>query len=146
MKNKLLKIALLVLVFTSCIVQSPKYTTIDKVMTLQLGMTKAQVEESLGLQPYDLKANTTGTNVFVYVYRITDRRTASFYTSEVNGTKSIGKYVQLFVTYSKDDKVINIETCSLCPDNLVTRKNLDLMQVFLFVTVVIPWLIIFVKG
>ena len=146
MKNKLLKIAILILVFTSCIVQSPKYTTIDKVMTLQLGMTKTQVEESLGLQPYDLKANTTGTNVFVYVYRITDRKTVSFYTNELNGKKSIGKYVQLFVTYSKDDKVINIESCSLCPDNLVTRKNLDFMQVFVFVTVVIPWLIIFVKG
>jgi len=143
MKNKLLKVALLILVFTSCIIQSPKYTTIDKVMTLQLGMTKAQVEETLGLQPYDLKANTTGTNVFVYVYRITDRRTASFYTSEVNGTKSIGKYVQLFVTYSKDDKVINIETCSLCPDNLVVRSRLDIDKVILFITVTLPVLLIY---
>ena len=126
------------LFFTSCIVQSPKYSTIEKVMTLQLGMTKAQVEETLGVQPYDLKAYTDTSNVFIYIYRITDRRTLSFDTKPSNGMKTIGKYVQLDVAYSKDGKVINIESCSLCPDNLVIRKYIDFAQVLVFITVTLP--------
>lgn len=143
MKNKILKVAIIMMFFTSCIVQSPKYSTIEKVISLQLGMTKAQVEEVLGIQPYDLKAyNNTG-NIFIYVYRVTDRSTLSLYTKPLNGNKSIGKYVQLFVTYSKDDKVINIESCSLCPDNLVTRKNIDFEKVLVFVTVTLPVLLLY---
>jgi hypothetical protein len=52
--------------------------------------------------------------------------------------KTIGKYVQLDVAYSKDGKVINIESCSLCPDNLVLRKYIDFAQVLVFITVTLP--------
>jgi len=41
--------------------------------------------------------------VFIYVYRVTDRKTISFNTKPVNGKETIGKYVQLAVAYSKED-------------------------------------------
>jgi hypothetical protein len=126
-------------------VQSPKYATLNQVMTLQLGMSKAQVEDTLGIQPYDLKSKTDTSTVFIYIYRVTDRRTIYLITGPVNGKKSIGKYVQLFVGYSKDDKVISIESCSVCADNLVTRSNLDFEKLFVFVTVTLPILVLFLK-
>jgi len=143
MKNQLLKIALVLLFLTSCIVQSPKYTTLGQVISLQVGMTKAQVEEKLGIQPYDLKAYTDSSNVFIYIYRVTDRRTLSFNTKPVNGKKAIGRYIQLFITYSKDDKVISLESCTQCPDNLVTKTKVDFEKIFLFVTVTLPVILIY---
>ena len=145
MKKLIIKVVFTVLFFTSCVVQSPKYTTLDQVMTLQMGMSKVQVEEILGVQPYDLKSKTDTSNVYIYVYRVTDRTSLSLYTKPLNGKKTIGKYVQLFVAYSKDDNVINIETCSLCPDNLVTKKNIDFEKVFVFMTVTLPVLLIFFR-
>jgi hypothetical protein len=125
-------------------VQSPKYTTLEKVMTLKLGMSKTEVEETLGLKPYNLKSCTDTSNVFIYVYRVTDRRTLSFNTKPVNGRQKIGKYVQLEVGYSKKDRVISIESCNLCPDNLVNIDRIDFGKIIIFLTVTLPVLLIYV--
>jgi hypothetical protein len=143
MKSYVLKVVIIMQIFTACIVQSPKYTTLGQVMSLQLGMSKTEVEQILGIQPYDLKAYTDTSNVFIYVYRVTERKTFSFNTKPLNGKKTIGKYVQLNIAYSKhDNKVISIETCSLCPDNMVTTSKIDFEKVFLFITVTLPVLIV----
>ena len=144
--NKII-IALLFLSFTSCILQSPKYTTLDKVMTLKLGMTKDEVEHTLNLVPYDIKSITDSSHVFIYVYRVTDRKTIAFYTKERNGRHSKGKYVQLQVAYSvKDSKVIHIESCNMCPDNLVasSRVRVDLEKVATFVSVTLPVILVYI--
>ena len=144
MKNNVLLVVFVLVFSTSCIVQSPKFTTLEKVMTLKIGMTKAEVEETLGLKPYNLKSYTDTSNVFIYVYRVTDRRTLSFNTKPVNGRKKIGKYVQLEVGYSKKDKVISIESCNLCPDNLVNIDKIDFGKIIIFLTVTLPVLLIYV--
>src|ERR1035437_8550757 len=143
MKSQVLKIASMFLFLTSCIVQSPKYATLEQVMSLQVGMSREHVEEILKSKPYDLKAYNDTSNVFIYVYRVTDRRTLSFNTKPINGKEAIGKYEQLAVAYSKDSKVISIESCSLCPDNLVTTHKIDFGKIILFVTVTLPVLLIY---
>ena len=112
-------------------------------MSLHLGMTKNEVDESLGVQPYDIKAKTDTSLVLIYVYRTVDRRTLAFNTKPTNGKKSTGKYVQLEVTYSGDNKVIKMESCNLCPDNLVNTSRIDFEKVFTFVTVTLPVLLVF---
>jgi hypothetical protein len=130
---------------TSCIVQSPKYTTIGKVMSLKLGMTKAEVEEILDLSPYDLKAYTDTSSVYTYVYRNYDRRTFLFFTKPKNGKKAIGRYIQLHVAYSiKDHKVINIESCSTCPDNLVSMNRINFDKVVGFITITLPVILVYI--
>ena len=142
--KKTIKILFILLFFTSCIVQSPKYTTLEQVMTLQTGMSRVEVENTLKLQPYDIKAISDTSNVFIYIYRVNDRKTLSFNTTSLNGRNSRGKYVQLFVTYSMDDTVVSIESCSMCPDNLVTRSKIDFEKVFVFLTVTLPVLLIYI--
>lgn len=143
MKNLLLKIPFLLLILCSCIVRSPKYTTLEKVMCIELGMSKATVEDTLGIQPYDLKTrNDTGT-VFIYVYRLTDRRTFAFTTKAVNGKKVIGDYVKVAIAYSLEDKVISIESCGQCSDNLESTKKIDFGKLLVFVTVTLPVLLIY---
>jgi hypothetical protein len=138
------KFIIIALFFSSCIVQSPKYTSLDQVILLQLGMTKMEVEEKLNLKPYDLKAYTDTSKVFIYVYRVIDRKTLSFNTKPTNGREVRGRYVQLFITYSKDDKVLNIESCPQCPDNLMKQTKIDFEKIFLFVTVTLPVILIYV--
>ncbi len=144
MNTKVLTITAFLLFLTSCIVQSPKYSTLEQVMSLQLGMSKTQVEETLGIQPYNLKAYNDTSNVFTYVYRVIDRRTLPLNTKPANGKKVIGRYVQLDVAYSKDGKVIKIESCSLCPDNLVTVQKIDFEKVILFITVTLPVILVYI--
>jgi hypothetical protein len=143
MKKQLFIVAMLLLFFTSCIVQSPKYASLEQAMSLHLGMSKSNVEETLGIQPYDIKARNDSSNVFIYVYRVIDRKTISIYTRSQNGKKSTGKYVQLEVTYSKDNNVTKIESCNQCPDNLVTKSSVDFAKISEFVTVTLPVILIY---
>ena len=136
-------VAVMFLFLSSCFVQSPKYTSLEKVQHLQLGMDKAHVEEMLGLVPYDIKSVTDTSTVYIYVYRVIERQTFSLYTKPLNGKIKTGKYVQLAVGYSKADKVISIESCSLCPDNLVTKSNIDFSKIAVFFTVTVPAVIIY---
>ena len=144
MKNKALIVVFMTLFSASCIVQSPKYSTLEQVMTLHLGMSKNQVEERLGIKPYNIKAYTDTSIVFIYIYRVNDRKTLSFDTKPVNGKETIGKYVQLEVAYSKEDKMLSIESCNLCPDNLVTTSAIDFGKIFVFITVTLPVILIFI--
>ena len=143
MKNSSLLLFLFVSLLSSCLVQSPKYTSIDQVMSLEPGMTKDQVEERLGVKPYDVKLLTDTSKVYIYVYRVSDRKTLSFNTKPVNGRKTTGKYVQLDVTYSMQDSLISIETCRMCPDNLTTTSKINVEKMVLFVTVTLPVLLIY---
>ena len=112
-------------------------------MSLHLGMTKNEVDEALGVKPYDIKALTDTSTVLIYVYRVIDRRTLAFNTKPTNGRKSTGKYVQMEVTYSSDNKVIKMESCNLCPDNLIKKSRIDFEKVFTFVAVTLPVLLVF---
>ncbi len=143
MKNSFLLLFLFVSLLSSCLVQSPKYTSIDQVMSLEPGMTRGQVEERLGVKPYDVKLLTDSSKVYIYVYRVSDRKTLSFNTKPVNGKKTTGKYVQLDVTYSIQDSLISIETCRMCPDNLTTTSKINVEKMVLFVTVTLPVLLIY---
>ena len=139
-----IKLFFLMLFFNSCIVQSPKYTSLEKVITLQIGMSKEQVEEALGIKPYDIKAYTDSGNAFIYVYRVTDRRTISFNTKPTNGKEVIGKYLQLAVSYSNQNKVLKIEACSECPEILENTKKLDFQKLLVFLTITLPVILVFI--
>ena len=143
MKTCTLLIITLLIFLTSCIVQSPKYSTLDKVMMLKPGMTKEEVEQILNLAPYNLKETTDTSDVFIYVYRVKDRRTLYLNTRPTNGRESLGKYTQLAVAYSKNNKVISIESCTLCPDNLENVTKIDFEKVVLFMTATLPVILIY---
>jgi outer membrane protein assembly factor BamE (lipoprotein component of BamABCDE complex) len=144
MNSQVVKVAFTLLLLSSCIIQSPKFATLPQVMSLKLGMCKEEVEHILGVPPYDLKSFTDSTSVFIYVYRVNDRKTLSFNTKPTNGNKRLGKYVQLMVGYSNENRAISIESCSLCPDNLVVKDKIDFEKIFVFITVTLPVILIYV--
>ncbi len=143
MRIQLLFVMLMCLLFNACVVQSPKYTTLNHVLNLKVGMTKEEVETELGIKPYDLQSRSDSGNVYIYVYRVEDRKTFSIQTREVNGQEVLGRYIQLAVTYTNDDKLVNMESCTLCPDNLEKVTKIDYMKIILFVTVTLPVILLF---
>ena len=112
-------------------------------MDLQVGMKRNQVESILGLKPYDVQSKTDTTNTFVYIYRLNDRRTLSFNTKPVNGKEVKGKYAPLAVTYSKDSVLLNMESCTLCQDDLMSVSKLDFQKIIMFLTITAPALLIY---
>ena len=143
MKMMLLFVAFSIGLLASCVMQSPNYTTIDQVMSLKVGMSKTQVEETLGVKPYDVKLyNDTG-SVLIYIYRVIDRRTLSVNTKPVNGKRVIGMYKQLDISYSLQGKVISIETCRTCPDNLTSTSRINFEKTLMFITVSLPIILIY---
>ncbi len=132
------------LFFSSCIVQSPKYTSLEKVMKLKPGMTKTEVEKELGIQPYNVKLVNDTMNVFVYVYRVVDRKTLSIYTTPVNGRRALGKHMQLSAAYNKNDILINIESCIECSNDLVNLSKVDFQKITMFITVTLPVVLLYI--
>lgn len=132
------------LLCSSCIVQSPRYATISQVLSLEVGMTKAEVEDVLGVGPYDLKSQDDSLRTLIYVYRVDDRRTLAGLTNERNGKASLGKYVQLNVTYSNDGKVMAIDSCGMCPANMVEVTKIDFEKILGFLMVTVPALLVLV--
>ncbi|MES2779986.1 MAG: hypothetical protein V4651_08845 [Bacteroidota bacterium] len=144
MKMQWIILILIGFLVTSCIVQSPKYTSLEQVMKLKVGMTKGEVEKELGIQPYNVKRVNDSMNVFIYVYRVVDRRTLSLYTTPVNGRKALGKHMQLAVAYNKNDVLVNIESCIECSNDLVSMSKLDFQKITMFITVTLPVVLLYV--
>jgi hypothetical protein len=128
---------------SSCIVQSPKYTGVEKVMMLKTGMTKAEIDDSLGTAPYDMRYYSDTSTQYIYKYRTMDRRTISFYTRETNGAPTRGKYVDLFITYDKHGKATEIHSCSGCGETKVSEKRIDYNKLIQFVAATAPGILIY---
>lgn len=139
-----LLLVIIIACFCSCIVESPKYTTLDKVLNLKVGMTKNQVEKILNLEPYLLKFKNDSCIEYIYIYRVKTRNTFSFNTKPTNGRVLIGNYVQLGITYSLNDSITKIESCITCPDNLVKTSKIDYDKIIIFVTVTLPVILIYI--
>ena len=133
----------LLALFGSCVVHAPKYTGIEEVLQLKVGMTKDEVSKTLGIPPYDLKSVTDSSTVYIYKYRTTDRKTLPFAMNKSNGMKSKGKWVDLFITYNHEGKVTAIVSCSDCETTRVSEKKIDLNMVLLLVTVTIPAVLLY---
>ena len=143
MKPQFILLFLVAVLFTSCIVQSPKYSTFNQVLNLKLGMTKTEVETELGVKPYDLKSINDSGITYIYIYRVVDRKTASVYTKPTNGKDVLGKYSQLSVTFNYSNKLTHIKSCQECPDTLEKTKVVNFEKLILFVTVTLPVILIY---
>lgn len=127
----------------SCIVKAPKYTTVEKVFDLKLGMSKEEVSGTLNIKPYYLKALTDTQSVLLYKYRVNDRAVAPFLIKENNGKTVKGKYVNLMVTYNIYDKAIKLESCNKCDESAIEEKKFDVNKLATFLTVTLPLVLVF---
>lgn len=136
-------ILLLIVLFSSCIVRAPRFTTLDKVFDLKVGMTKEEVSQTLNSKPYNLKLLTDTQTVLLYKYRVNDRATVPFLLKENNGKSVRGKYANLVVTYGKNGQSTRIESCNKCDETAVEQTKIDFNKVITFLTVTLPVVLVF---
>lgn len=136
-------LSLLVLLCSSCFVRAPRYTTLDKVFELRLGMTKEEVSKVLNSKPYNLKLLTDSVNILLYKYRVNDRATFPFLLKENNGKQVLGNYANLLVTYNKKGLATKIENCTDCDLSTIEEKRLDINKIVTFLTVTLPVVLVF---
>lgn len=141
--NKILIILLIPsLLIQSCIVSAPKYSHVEHVMQLKIGMSKDSVSSRLGVEPYDIDIyDSTGYRSFVYKYRTTDRSTIPFRLKETNGKEKIGKYMDLVAYFDSTDIAYRFE--SRPTDSKVDQKKFNINAIVTIVTVIVPALLVY---
>jgi hypothetical protein len=131
--------------FSSCIVTAPRYTSVEKVFTLKVGMTKDEVNQALGITPYNISSISDSESVYLYKYRLTDRTTVPLFLGPTNGKNISGKYVNLLVTYDVNGCVTKFESCGNdCDETVVETNKVDVNKVITFLSVTLPIVLVFV--
>jgi len=127
----------------SCLVNAPKYTTVEKVLNLQLGMNQEQVSTALGIPPYNFILKNDSETVLLYKFRVADRTTVPLFLREANGKKIRGRYVNLLVTYNRNLIVKKMGSCNDCDETIVREKRLDINKVVTLITVTAPLILLY---
>jgi hypothetical protein len=131
------------LLLSSCIVRSPKYTSVDQVFSLKLNMKKSQVDSILAITPYSLKAKDDSETVYTYIYRTTERRTLPLLEHKTNGTRAKGKFMDLYVAYdNKSDRVTELKS-KPSPKEEHGKYAIDVNSVFTLLTGVGPAILVY---
>ena len=141
--SKILFALLFSCTFCSCVVNAPKYTTIEKVLVIQLGMSQDSVSKILGIPPYNFILKTDSETVLLYKFRVSDRTTIPFLLGPANGKKIRGRYVNLLVTYNRAGLAKKMESCNNCDETIVEEKRLDINKVVTLITVTLPIVLVF---
>jgi len=139
----LLILVFFICIFSSCIINAPRYTTVEKVFALKLGLTKDEVTKILETPPYTLKLMTDSETVLLYKFRVKDRTTLPFLLKPNNGKRIDGKYVNLLVTYNKQGLAKNIMTCSDCDETAIETKKINIDKVITLLTVTLPIVLVY---
>ena len=130
---------------SSCVVQAPKYSPVENIMKLELGMSQEEVTSILKIPPYDMKSKDTTGYVLIYKYRLTDRNTIPLFMGPTNGVKARGKWVDLFISFSREGKVMAINSCSECGDTEIRERRIDFNALITIITLTLPSVLVFLK-
>ena len=130
--------------FSSCVVWAPKYSYVEKVLTLKQGMSKEEVSQVLGIPPYNLVSLTdTGEVTLLYKYRVANRATVPLFLKGSNGKVVRGKYVNLLVTYDRDGKLKSMESCVDCDETVIEEKRVNPDKIVTLITVTLPAVMVY---
>lgn len=135
-------LVLFILFGYGCIVKGPKFTHVENVLQLNNGMSLEKVNEILKLRPYDLRSiDSLGNKIFVYKYRLTDRRTVPLFLKDTNGKNISSKFMDLHCTFSANNTLIKLETKS--SNSELKEQRLNINNVLTFITITAPAFLVY---
>lgn len=73
MKNKIVFLGVLILLSSCGRWIGPSYTSVNKMLSLEKGMTTSKVDEVLGIKPYNILHKNDSNALFEYHYRLKER-------------------------------------------------------------------------
>lgn len=92
---------------SSCLTIMPKYTTVEQILELKEGMTPAEVQQRLGILPYDVFHNQFGnTAIHHYKYKYLERKVGASLLNKreglTSGPERFTKSSELYVHFDED--------------------------------------------
>ncbi|MFZ5552414.1 MAG: hypothetical protein ACOZCO_04805 [Bacteroidota bacterium] len=125
-----------------CVAHAPKYTRSEKVMQLKSGMTLGEVNKTLGLNPYYIHSmDSAGNKIYVYKYRLTDRKTVPLFMKDTNGIAKRGDFMDLYASFSPGDTLNALQ--SEFTETVIQEKRLDINSLLTLITVTAPALLVY---
>jgi len=118
---------------------------VEDVMKLEPGMSFEEVNDTLDLEPYNIKSkDSSGNYTVIYKYRVYDRSTVPFFLKPKNGVEVKGRFVTLLADFDKHDILTSFYTCTECDGEDVKEKKLNVATLVILVTVVLPALLVLI--
>ncbi|MEA3496690.1 MAG: hypothetical protein U9R42_11715 [Bacteroidota bacterium] len=136
MKKKLLFL-IIPLFFSSCskwVV--PNYTSVDKMINVEKGMDPQMVEETLGVQPYNILFKNDSIAIFEYNYRLKLREQNSFFQlknsihgkqSQKGGKSYFAEPSKFYILYQNNQFSTLVSTSSFVKSEYLLLKDKSLM-------------------
>jgi hypothetical protein len=139
------------LFFSSCYIQHPKYTMVEKVVRLETGISVDSVNSILNLKPHDLiSLDSTGRMVLLYKYRVREIKRIPILMKRTKGLKTDGHWRDLLVNVSPEGIVTNYssmaEEQSSEKEKVKVDPNEIIQSITLALTVIIPSLLVYFSS
>ncbi len=96
--------------------QAPRFTTMDEIVKLEVGMSLDEVIETLGSKPYDLHTLSFDENQTVYnwyykkIERKEDPKVLKTKKGATSGEEVIDKQQEIYITFDDDGKLVKAIT------------------------------------
>lgn len=150
MKGLLLSFSILLIsILSSCYVTHPRYSTIDEVMQLELGMHLDSANVILQTGPYDLVDITDTSTTYRYKYRLTNVRRVPHAQKRNSGMETDGRFRDLYLSVNTDNELIAIKTNEEPVNTEVEKKKVDVLAIVNvvsdFIVVTLPTLLVYLS-
>ncbi len=129
--------------FSHALVNAPKYTTVEKVFALKLGLTQEEVMLALETPAYNFKLMNTAKPSYFINTGLETRTTLPFILRQNNGKKILSKYVNLVITYDKKGLSKKMEGCGDCDEAIIETKKLNIDKVVTLLTVTLSIFLVY---
>ncbi len=143
MKNLFFAIFICLGLLSSCIIQAPKYASVEQVFALKTDMTQEEVSTALGIPPYSLKSKDDSEVVYIYKYRATERKTMPLFLKKTNGAKATGPYMDLSITFNAKTGKLTSMKSKVTPREEKGKYAIDVNSIFTLLTVTAPALLVY---
>ncbi len=142
---------LLAITFTSCYVQHPRFTTIDKVEKLKLGLHIDSVSKLLDVKPYDfISLDSSRQKTVLYKYRVKEIRRIPVLMRKTKGVEVDGKWKDLIVDINSDSEVIAYRTENEQLSSVTDKKKADpnkiIQGILTTITVTLPTVLVYLSS
>ncbi len=149
MIQRLIFYVAIVITLSSCYVTHPRYSTIDEVMQLELGMHLDSANAILQTGPYDLLERTDTSTVYRYKYRLTNVRRVPHAQKRNSGMETDGRFRDLYLSVNLDNELIVIKTNEEPVNTEVEKKKVDVLAIVNivsdFIVVTLPTLLVYLS-
>lgn len=123
--------------FSSCVVQHPKYAALTDTYKVRVGMPYDTVNKVLNVEPFALKERTDTSFTYNYKFRVKEVKRVPIVMRKNRGLEVESRFVDLFITFNNDGLVHHVESCNDCSTDGEKQNKIDINALITGLTTVV---------